>query len=97
MLWLMPSVAPPLDVLLCIHLSMLWCRVGYDPLVELLVFPHLHFVVSYGPPSACPPPSGGGEAVTRKDKFVLGYQEDAWFLQPENAASLVPHGGFLLH
>jgi transposase InsO family protein len=49
-----------------------------------------------GPPSAWPA-SGGGEARTWKDKFVLGYQEDAWFLQPENAASLVPHSGFLLH
>jgi transposase InsO family protein len=43
------------------------------------------------------PPSGGGEGMTWKDKFVRGYQEDLWFKEPSNVAPLVAHDGFLLH
>jgi transposase InsO family protein len=50
---------------------------------------------AHGPPPAMPP-SGGGEARTWKDKFVLGYQEDAWFSEPSHVAPFTAHDGFLL-
>jgi hypothetical protein len=47
-----------------------------------------------------PPPAlrGGRErARTWQDKFVEGYQVDAWFKDPSHVAGLITHDGYLLH